>query len=65
MGYHHCPIEPNDWSYGPDEYDYGTEECRACEGTGEVSDDSGGERTCSSCDGTGFVESNYFDDDMI
>ena len=31
MGYHHCPIEPPDWSDGPD---YAEGDCPDCDGTG-------------------------------
>ena len=65
MGYHHCPIEPSDWSDGPDEYVYSYEECQTCYGTGTETDDNNVERTCPSCEGTGGVESDYFDDDVI
>jgi hypothetical protein len=62
MSYHGCPIEPSDWSDGPD--DYGLE-CRACEGTGEISNDDGSEDTCPSCQGSGFVDDDFnYSDDM-
>lgn len=60
MSYHHCPIEPPDWSDGPD-YDG---DCRECEGTGEVTGDDDIERTCQACGGSGFVEREPLDDDV-
>ena len=49
MSYHHCPIEPSDWSDGPD---YGPE-CRECEGVGSDEDENGKEIKCEHCGGTG------------
>lgn len=61
MSYHHCPIEPPDWSYGPDcEGD-----CSTCEGTGFTINDFDVEVDCSDCQGTGFREPEYFDDDVL
>ncbi len=54
MGLHLCPIEPDDWSYGPDEPE--GLECRVCEGTGEIIDDNNLEHTCPACGGSGFVD---------
>jgi hypothetical protein len=71
MGYHHCPIEPSDWSDGPN-YEEGN--CPDCDGLGTVScncDDRGcskcadGERTCEGCDGSGFLDPPDFDDDRM
>lgn len=58
MGYHGCPIEPSDWSDGPD-YE---ENCRNCEGTGVIGDN---DDTCPDCDGSGFVPYEPMDDDVI
>lgn len=55
MGHHECPIEPDDWTNGPN-YDEGVA-CPVCEGPGE---DSIG-RGCRECDGTGFVPSPEYD----
>lgn len=50
MGYHHCPIEPSDWSDGPnDEW-----ECPECCGEGTVDEDAG--QQCDRCGGLGYLE---------
>ena len=54
MGYHECPIEPDDWAHGPS--DGPGVECKTCEGTGEINDDQDGERTCPSCGGMGWLD---------
>ena len=46
MGLHLCPIEPDDWSNGPD-YEEGN--CPDCEGTGEIIKDDDLEHTCPGC----------------
>ena len=63
MGYHHNPIEPSDWSHGPDD-DPG-EECKTCEGTGEIvgPDPDNEDMTCPTCDGTGTVPRDFDGDD--
>lgn len=61
MGYNHCPIEPYDWSDGPD----GEGDCRECEGTGEVCGNNDIEETCPECGGSGFRPIEYFDDDLF
>lgn len=76
MGYHRCPIEPSDWSDGPNDPE--PVDCPDCEGTGRFSRDEcvvdgihypaihGKE--CDTCDGTGGVdppECGPFDDDVI
>ncbi len=53
MSYHECPIEPSDWSDGPG--DPIGEECRHCEGVGEIIDDRDNEQTYPYCDGSGYV----------
>ena len=63
MGYHHCPIEPDDWANGPNEPE--GQECHTCEGTGEIEGDyDGQEQTCPSCQGSGSVEPNEPDYDF-
>lgn len=59
MGFHPCPIEPDDWANGPN-YDEGN--CRECDGTGEVIDSNDQEQTCPECGGSGFVQEPYEDD---
>lgn len=54
MGLHLCPIEPDDWTNGPN-YEEG-EECRECGGSGELIGDDDLERTCPRCGGCGFEE---------
>lgn len=59
MGYHHCPIEPSDWSDGPDY----PPECPECCGEGKVDEDAG--QVCDVCGGLGYLEPERFDDDVI
>ena len=68
MGVHFCPIEPDDWSNGPD----CGPECRECEGTGEICVNNGDDRdvteTCPRCGGSGFVDLGDYEpqpDDVI
>lgn len=61
MSFHGCPIEPSDWTDGPDD----SGDCRECEGCGTYQGDDGAEHTCESCGGTGFVEYEPFEDDFI
>ena len=57
MSYHHCPIEPDDWTNGPSWlYDDGN--CRECEGTGEIIDSQDNEQTCPACGGSGWINDN-------
>lgn len=49
MGYHHCPIEPSDWSNGPNDDD----ECPACGGDGWEDEDN--HIACLRCHGHGFL----------
>lgn len=64
MGYHHCPIEPPDWSDGPD---YAEGDCPDCDGTGLIDKDDDLDHTCPTCDGSGFLPRDYdqFDDDYM
>ena len=70
MGYHGCPIEPSDWSDGPD---YGEDEdCPDCV-EGRVNRDAmviDGiaypaivDQKCETCDGLGYIVRDPFDDD--
>lgn len=59
MSYHGCPIEPSDWSDGPQ----GGDECRTCDGAGEITGDDDLDETCPSCGGSGFVD--YDEDDYL
>ena len=64
MSYHHCPIEPSDWSDGPD--DRGI--CRECEESGYISQSSCGDDEdieCPDCSGSGYIEYEPFDDDVF
>jgi hypothetical protein len=55
MGYHHCPIEPSDWSEGPNE----PPECPEC--NGECEDAEG--RSCSRCGGMGYlIDDDFYQD---
>ena len=49
MSYHHCTIEPSDWSDGPDDGD----ECPECGGDGWA-DESAGD-PCPRCHGYGYL----------
>lgn len=60
MSYHHCPIEPSDWSDGPDD-----NSCEHCGGTGEPDADSLGETSCPKCHGKGYIEYEPMDDDVL
>ncbi len=69
MGYHRCPIEPNDWSDGPD-YDE-QNECPDCV-QGRVNRDAMTidgiefpaiyDEKCETCDGSGVIEKDYWND---
>ena len=59
MGLHQCPIEPDDWSNGPDVPE--GVECSNCDGTGEVIDAQDNERTCPACQGSGFADPADFE----
>ena len=61
MGFHPCPIEPDDWSNGPN--DPIGRECMTCEGTGMINDENGEEKTCPSCHGDGEVPYDPDDDE--
>jgi DnaJ-class molecular chaperone len=56
VSYHHNPIEPSDWSYGPDELG---DECATCHGDGGYEWDDGTMRVCESCGGSGWVDHEY------
>lgn len=58
MGYHHCPIEPSDWTDGPDDW-----QCDRCCGDGFEDEETG--EPCRKCGGSGWLEQEYFDDDVI
>ena len=69
MSYHGCPIEPSDWSDGPDD-----DSCEECGGTGEPTKE--GETCCQKCHGKGYHDpadyephdpADYepFDDDVL
>ena len=63
MGYHGCPIEPSDWSDGPDDGEY--RECPDCV-EGRVNREAMTidgiaypaivDEKCETCDGSCFVE---------
>ena len=60
MSFHGCPIEPSDWSDGPDEYTL----CEACGGEGTEVDGT----PCVKCDGKGYIDpADYepLEDDVI
>lgn len=50
MGYHHCPIEPSDWSDGPND-DW---ECPRCNGEGLEFGETNPE-PCMRCGGLGYL----------
>jgi DnaJ-class molecular chaperone len=64
MGLHLCPIEPPDWSDGPNEPEL--DECRDCNGTGTIDADRpdchDAEMTCPKCGGDGYVAPPEYDD---
>ena len=51
MGYHHCPIEPSDWSHGPADEPEMLERCPKCHQ--EAEDQGDGTWKCTDCDWTG------------
>tara|TARA_B110000503_G_C6926232_1_gene320820 strand:- start:366 stop:575 length:210 start_codon:yes stop_codon:yes gene_type:complete len=69
MGYHHCPIEPNDWSDGPDYQE--DKDCPDCD-NGRVNREAMTidgvcypaivDQKCETCDGCGTIPSVEFDD---
>jgi DnaJ-class molecular chaperone len=72
MSYYHCPIEPSDWSDGPND----PPECPKCGGYGWVivkptipaySEHGDLEREqCPRCHGEGYLTGDdHFDDDVI
>lgn len=63
MGFHGCPIEPNDWTDGPDYLE--GDDCEHCGGTGFEDEDAG--VTCEHCEGQGVILHDYepWDDDVI
>lgn len=64
MSYHECPIEPPDWSDGPDYLNDGN--CCECDGTGLTVDERTEEDVdCPECGGTGWVDEPRFDDDVM
>ncbi len=66
MGFHSCPIEPDDWTNGPSYLD--GEDCDECAGTGTVPDEDGFEHTCEECNGAGWIgpdEPDYDPTDVI
>lgn len=65
MAYHHNPIEPSDWTEGPDYLSW--PECETCAGVGSLDNEFGIEVTCPDCAGSGFVEpdDSRFEDDAI
>jgi RecJ-like exonuclease len=54
MGLHECPIEPDDWKYGPPDAE--GIECPECAGMGTITGDDDAERTCSRCGGSGVED---------
>ena len=72
MGYHHSPIEPGDWSYGPD-YDE-DDLCPDCDG-GRVNRKAMTidgiaypaivDAECETCGGTGLVEHSDYEPDYL
>lgn len=62
MSFHGCPIEPTDWTHGPDWYDG---DCHNCDGTGEIVNDRDEEISCPECGGTGFREYEPLPDDVL
>lgn len=56
MSYHHCPIEPSDWSDGPDD----EPECPECCGDGI--EDEITRAACTRCGGLGYLEKDDFYD---
>ncbi len=72
MGYHHCPIEPSDWSNGPD--DDSSEECPDCDSgrvnRPEITVDGITyppivDQKCETCDGNGFIEPSDYEPDWL
>ncbi len=53
MSLHTCPIEPSDWSDGPNEPE---PNCPDCDGSGEVPDNGTNCGECETCNGTGYVD---------
>ncbi len=54
MGLHLCPIEPDDWTNGPNDPE--PVECRECDGGGKITDEKGVENVCPRCDGYGVTD---------
>ncbi len=61
MSYHHCPIEPSDWTDGPD-YLEGAD-CDACGGTGLLNEND--PEPCPECRGEGFIAPDYESDQQF
>lgn len=61
MGYHHCPIEPNDWSDGPDDDGGPCPDCVDGVVNREVMQIDGidypaiDNQQCETCEGTGVI----------
>ena len=69
MGYHHCPIEPSDWSDGPDDENQICPDCEEGKVNREAMTIDGigypaivGQR-CETCDGQGFIEIEPYEPD--
>lgn len=64
MGLNPCPIEPDDWSWGPED---DPDACPECNGVGTINADSPVafdlEETCPRCGGSGFVDPPDMTDD--
>lgn len=62
MSLHLCPIEPDDWSNGPNDPE--DVECESCVGSGWVDEDNPNSASCPDCKGTGFKEYEPYEPDF-